>query len=232
MKFSERVFNFFLFNLPLPLSKRFYAVTRKMLFPELRHDYFEKIVLRSKASEKRGAYLEFGVYRGKSMFEFMSLLKKHDLDNREYYAFDSFQGLPVSEGDAFVKGEFSYPKMQFEKRLKKSGFPVERLTTTEGFFENSLTEDLKKKLNIKFAEFVHVDCDLYDSTKVVLKWVEDYIDVGTILIFDDYFSFDRENNPEEFGEKKAFGEWKYKDCFEEMYEFPSSKCFMMVKGKG
>jgi hypothetical protein len=64
-----------------------------------------------------------------------------------------------------------------------------------------------------------------------LNFIEDFIAVGTILIFDDYFSFDKENNPEEFGEKKAFGEWKYKDCFEEFSEFPSSKWFIMTKSK-
>ncbi len=232
MKLSEKLFNILLFTLPLPLSKWFYQITRKVLFPELRKEYFEKIILKAKQIGTTGDYMEFGVYRGKSMYEFMTVLKKHAMDNCRYYAFDSFQGLPVSEGVTFSKGEFSYPKNHFEKRMKQSGFPTNRLTVVPGFFEDSLTAELKKKLPISKAGFVHIDCDLYESTKVVLNFVEDYIDVGTMLIFDDYFSFDyKENNPENFGEKKAFNEWKYKDCFEGSFEFPSSKCFIMVKPK-
>jgi O-methyltransferase len=199
MKFSEKVFNSLLRVLPLPLSKWFYQLSRKVLFPEIRKEYFEKIVLQAKALHKEGDYLEFGVYRGKSMYELMTLFKKHGMDTMQYYAFDSFKGLPEAEADVFSKGEFNFPKAHFINRLKKSGFPSDKLHVVEGFFEDSLTPELKKSIPLKKAAFVHVDCDLYESTKVVLKWVEDYIDVGTVLIFDDYFSFDKLDNPEDFG---------------------------------
>lgn len=229
MKISEKIFNAIFYTIPLPFSKWLYLFTRKMLFPELRREYFEKIVLKAKELNKEGDYLEFGVYRGKSMYEFMSLFKRHGMDKLNYYAFDSFKGLPESEGKVFSKGEFTFPKAHFIKRLKKSGFPVERLHVTEGFFGDSLTTGLKQQLPLRKASMVHIDCDLYESTRVVLRWVEEYMDVGTILIFDDYFSFDKMDNPEDYGEKKAFREWKYHTCFEGSYELPSSKCFIMTK---
>ncbi len=47
-----------------------------------------------------------------------------------------------------------------------------------------------------------IDCDLYDSTISVLDFIKDYLQDGTIIIFDEYY----------FGsEKKAFEEWLEKN---------------------
>ena len=37
--------------------------------------------------------------------------------------------------------------------------------------------------------FIHVDCDLYESTRCVLELLEDRIVPGTIIVFDEYFNY-------------------------------------------
>src|SRR3989442_413196 len=54
---------------------------------------------------------------------------------------------------------------------------------------------------------VHIDCDLYESARVVLGWLEPVLATGSVLIFDDWFSFENEPDPDQHGERRAFGEW-------------------------
>ena len=52
---------------------------------------------------------------------------------------------------------------------------------------------------------------------------------GTVLIFDDWYSF-RNEDPDQMGERKAFREWHLVDCFEEFYDLPGySKAFVMTR---
>jgi hypothetical protein len=51
---------------------------------------------------------------------------------------------------------------------------------------------------------VHIDCDLYESTKVVLEGVAPILQEGTLLLFDEWFSY--KGNPAR-GEARAFFEF-------------------------
>jgi hypothetical protein len=53
-----------------------------------------------------------------------------------------------------------------------------------------------------------VDCDLYESTVAVLDFITDYLQDGSILIFDAWFCF--RANPNR-GEHRAFQEWLKKN---------------------
>jgi|SRR5918994_3691701 hypothetical protein len=37
--------------------------------------------------------------------------------------------------------------------------------------------------------FVHIDCDIYGSTKTILDLLADPIEPGTVIVFDEYFNF-------------------------------------------
>jgi len=39
------------------------------------------------------------------------------------------------------------------------------------------------------AALVHIDCDLYSSTRTVFEHIGDRIVSGTILVFDEYFNY-------------------------------------------
>jgi predicted O-methyltransferase YrrM len=36
---------------------------------------------------------------------------------------------------------------------------------------------------------IYIDCDLYSSTKEAFEWIRPYLQTGTIICFDDYFTF-------------------------------------------
>ena len=51
--------------------------------------------------------------------------------------------------------------------------------------------------------FLHIDCDLYSSTKTIFEILEKKIDVSCVVVFDEYF-----NDPGwQDGEYKAFHEF-------------------------
>lgn len=79
--------------------------------------------------------------------------------------------------------------------------PPERFKVVEGSFADTLTQAAVPRV----AAMIHVDCDLYESTKVVFERMLalDAIQDGTVLVFDD-FNCARANP--EFGERRAMHE--------------------------
>lgn len=186
------------------------------------------------AAEKvEGDYIEFGVYTGGSFIEAFNTLqhafgpfqKIHGERTLEdikeltrlwskirFFAFDSFQGLPDIEGidkngKDFVKGKYLCSEKKFLKNLSNAGVLMEKVNVVSGWYENTCIKETRDKLSLKKAAIIHIDCDLYTSTKVALKFIEPLLTDGTIIIFDDWFCF--KGNPN-LGEQKAFWEWQEK----------------------
>ena len=63
---------------------------------------------------------------------------------------------------------------------------------------------LYKKLDLGKAAIVMIDCDLYSSTKEVLKFITPLLVDGSILIFDDWYAY--KGSPFK-GERRATSEW-------------------------
>lgn len=158
-----------------------------------------------------GDYLEFGVYRGLSFIHAYELASRYELGFMNFYAFDSFQGLPADFGDAekkydhFFEGQYSCSEREFRSILVEAGVDLDRVATVPGFYDSSLTGDLKARLPIQRAAVVWVDCDLYASTVPVLEFVTDYLGTGSFLVFDDWFSFGADPRA---GEMRAAVEWQ------------------------
>lgn len=135
----------------------------------------------------KGLILEFGVYRGESIAQFASLLP-----TRTIHGFDSFEGLPENWRFGFEKGHFDTP------------IPDSLPSNVElhsGWFDASLPGFLAA--NEGPVAVLHIDCDLYSSTKTVLSLLKDRMQPGTIILFDEYYNY-----PEwEAGEFKAFQEF-------------------------
>ncbi len=216
------------FMLPLPVSAYIYAIARNILFRDARRPYFEAIFKNVSLAKLEGDYLEFGVFRGTSFIMASQLAQTYNMPAMRLFAFDSFEGLPDSEGKAFAKSEFLCSEDIFKKIIKKAGVDLSRVLIVKGFYSDSLNEDIKKSFNIK-ASIVHIDCDLYSSTKEVLNFIENIVVPGTILIFDDWDSF-KDEDIENMGERKAFKEWDLFNCFDELCDFKGcGKAFIMKK---
>jgi O-methyltransferase len=161
-----------------------------------------------------GDYLEFGVFRGDGFRNAIRAAKQGYRATAagrfpgRFFAFDSFQGLPqaASMGDGvnpYARGDFSASRAAFEKNLGRlrERFPIE---VVPGWFEETLTPETAGRLRLEKAAFVNVDCDLYESTVPVLRFVRPLLQTGTILYFDDWFSY---RGSMDHGEPRAAREW-------------------------
>jgi len=133
-----------------------------------------------------GMVLEFGVFSGASINHLAGLTA------RTVHGFDSFEGLPEDWRPDFQKGSF-----------KRDGLPEVRSNVRlhVGWFDTTLPAFVGK--NAAAVAFLHVDCDLYSSTKTIFQWLADRIVPGTVIVFDEYFNYAGWRNHE----YKAFKEF-------------------------
>jgi predicted O-methyltransferase YrrM len=122
-----------------------------------------------------GAILEFGVAAGRSI-----TLLAQAAGGRTVHGFDSFEGLPEDwTGHMERRGAFSrkgvLPKVPANVQLHK------------GWFSDTLAVWLGQ--NPEDVGFVHVDCDIYSSTREVLWALRERLRVGAVIVFDEYFNY-------------------------------------------
>lgn len=150
-----------------------------------------------------GHYFEFGCYDGDTLIDFLKVrnffYEGQSLGNKwKVFAFDSFEGLPEPEGlrdsHPFAsKGSYkSRGETLLLERIEKEGFSLDEIKTYKGFFEDSLTKELRDGLISEgiVASFVNIDCDYYSSTKTVLDWLEPLLQPGSVVYFDDVYFYD------------------------------------------
>jgi O-methyltransferase len=165
-------------------------------------------------SKLHGDYFEFGSHLGKSMVDAYHLSKKF-LPNISFYIFDSFEGLPKVESmndknifQQFGAGEFRTSEKKFKENLRKGGVNLSRVHTVPGWYKDTLNERTRKEIGVKKVAVVNIDCDLYESAKLCLDFITAFLEDGTLIIFDDWFTY--RGNPNR-GEQKAFSEWLEKN---------------------
>lgn len=157
----------------------------------------------------RGDYYEFGLFRG---FTFLAAKRACDdlgLDDVRLYGFDSFSGLPPVQkddqaGGKFFTGQFACARDAVEGHLNAHGMDWSRAALIEGYYSDSLTEELRTRHPFRRACVVLLDCDLYESTSDALRWLEPYLDAGTVVLFDDWKSYGSDPN---LGQPRAFAEY-------------------------
>lgn len=162
-------------------------------------------------TELPGDYLEFGVYRGNTFLHAYKYLANL-FPKMKFWAFDSFEGLPAPKGldkkDGFTSnyhaGEFACSKEEFTKILKAAKCDPAKIELVKGWYDKTLTAERAKNYKIKKAAFIWIDCDLYESTVPILKFITPYLQKGTVIVFDDYHAF---RNLPDFGEQKAIRQW-------------------------
>lgn len=142
----------------------------------------------SKCGLHSGQILEFGVFKGLSIRR----LAMHFPD-AEIFGFDTFEGLPSDWGVLAKKGYFD-----LEGNAPEGLPPNVRLI--KGLFDDTLPDFMRQ--HPEPIRLLHIDCDLYESTKSVFALVRKQIVPGTVIIFDEYFNY----LGWELGEYKAFQE--------------------------
>jgi hypothetical protein len=160
-------------------------------------------------SQIEGDYLEFGVWEGRTFAAACYLANKRGLA-MNFYAFDSFAGLPENkEADAsgyqmYAGGSYSCSEEKFLRNVSRTGAEMERVTTVPGWYNDSLRPDNPRLTNLRKAALVYVDCDLCSSTSCVLNFLTRYLQYGTLILFDDWFCYRADPNA---GQQRAFRSW-------------------------
>ncbi len=216
-------------RIPLPYSKWLYTFARNNVFIDVRQPYFDMVFRKARSMQIEGDYLEFGVFQGNSFILAARLAQKYGMNKMRYFAFDSFEGLPEGEGQCFHRGDYCCSEQGFMHMVGKAGVRLHKVVLVKGWYDKSLTVGTKKRYQLDRAAVIHVDCDLYSSTKIVLPFIEDLLQKGTILIFDDWYAFHNQADIKEFGEQKAFNEWPLRNAFEDFYDFPPTRAFIMSR---
>lgn len=160
--------------------------------------------------------LEFGVWYGCSLRKI-----RNKLDSSfQIFGFDSFEGLPEDWIGAIAKERIDGVKTGKKIDIKKGHFnrngeipDISNVTFYKGWFKNTLPEYIKNHKTP--IGLIHIDCDLYSSTKDVLFQLNTFIVTGTILVFDDWTY--NNNNQCIDGEQKAFLEWS--NFFKRKFKF-------------
>jgi predicted O-methyltransferase YrrM len=133
-----------------------------------------------------GLILEFGVASGRTITHLAKLT--HSM----VYGFDSFEGLPEDWRSGFAKGAFAGDLPQVPKNV----------TLVKGWFDATLPDFLSSKPGP--IALLHVDCDLYSSTKTIFDLLAKRIVPGTVIVFDEYWNYPNWK----VHEHKAFEEFK------------------------
>jgi len=139
---------------------------------------------------REGLYLEFGVMTGTSTNHFARGVARGGI---KVYGFDSFEGLKED-----------WPGTEAPAGAYRSSKPTDmepNVVLVEGWFDATLPAFLAQQSGP--CTFLHVDCDTYPSTKLVLDLLAERIVPGTVIVFDDYIAFPNWEN----GEFRAFQEF-------------------------
>jgi len=168
--------------------------------PNLKSDPL-RYCLKNNLLDHDGLWLEFGTWKGQTL----DLISQYT-DNR-VYGFDTFSGLDYGWESAREGNIKSFdiggippktvipinPYVRFgscgEERLFKDN--VEFVC---GLFEDTLSDFLRSK-NRKIS-FIHIDCDIYESTKIIFESCFDFMKNGCIVVFDELVNYDGYENHE------------------------------------
>jgi O-methyltransferase len=199
---SKKAISFLRYNLGKKIRKEKRLLTQlSNLYEKYSHytmipkqTFVENLKLCKSFNHVRGCIIECGVWRG-GMIAAMSELLGND---RNYYLFDSFEGLPEAQGidgEAAIKwqndkeGPIYYDNCKAEidyayKAMKISG--VQNYQLIKGWFSETLP---KFNINDEIA-ILRLDGDWYDSTIQCLTCLYPKLSKGGLIIVDDYYSWE------------------------------------------
>ena len=160
--------------------------------------YAENLALVARALDNPaldgGAIVECGTWRG----GMSAGLVEVGGPKRQYYFFDSFEGMPpVEEMDgpeALVWqtnparrrwGTCDASQAEFEATIRMTGCPPDIIHVTKGFFENSFPGFTPPPIAV-----LRLDADWYASTMICMEKFWDSVMPGGLILIDDYYAWD------------------------------------------
>lgn len=156
--------------------------------------YVENLLLSSKALPIEGSVVECGVWRGGMISGMAKILG----NNRDYYLYDSFEGLPDADDldgqkaidyqkNTDAKGYFDNCTAEIgfaQEAVKKAGISKSHLV--KGWFDKTVPNHPEDDQ----IAILRLDGDWYKSIKICLDHLFDKVVDGGLIILDDYYVWD------------------------------------------
>ena len=133
-----------------------------------------------------GLYCEFGVFEGRTLNFIASQTQS------PVHGFDSFEGLPEDWRTGVMRGAFKTGKLPAVR---------DNVRLHPGWFSETVPEFARA--HPAPLAFVHIDADLYSSTKTIFDVLGPQIVAGTVIQFDEFFNYPGWQQ----GEYRAFAEF-------------------------
>lgn len=134
-----------------------------------------------------GDFVECGVLDGGTS-ALLAYAARHD--DRRIHLFDAWQGLPDTvpeDGEGAKKwvGDVVGSPKRVRNVLSKVGANTKNVVVHHGWFNDTLP-----KCGIEKIAFLHIDCDFYEPTKLVLETLVPMVVKGGWVQIDDYTGFE------------------------------------------
>ena len=174
-------------------------------------DFFNVYQLTLKARKLPGAIAELGVFRGGSA-KLIALLK----GDKELHLFDTFEGMPAvrSDVDHHEAGDFANTSLEAVQAYLKD---FKNIFFYKGFFPDSARPLTDKPIQFSF---VHLDADIFQSTKAGLEFFYPRTVKGGLILSHDYRSLICP------GVKRAYDEF-FADKPEAVVELWKTQCLVV-----
>ena len=110
---------------------------------------------------------------------------------------------------SFQKGNFACDLESVKERISLNNKNLYKVEYYKGLFSDTGKNFHNNIGNNKIA-IANIDCDLEESSYDALKIIENNLQIGTIILFDDFNCFNADNNR---GQRKAFLTFKKQTNF-------------------
>ena len=131
-------------------------------------------VMEKVPAAESGLCCEFGVYKGETLNYIAKRVRG------PVYGFDSFEGLPEAWRVGFPQGAFALAEAQLPACEPN-------VTLVPGWFNESLPPFVAS--HPQPVAFLHIDCDLYSSTRTIFEHLGSSLMPGAVIVFDEYFNY-------------------------------------------
>lgn len=135
-----------------------------------------------------GDYIEFGIFKGKSLLHSYKSYKNIFNDVKiSFHGLDSFAGFPVENHNFYKNDNF----VSNSDKVKKSFNKYKQIHIHEGFFKEAFNNPELQNNNFSFA---FIDCDIYESSNDAFLFLKTRMVNGGFIMIDDFTSLDKNGN--------------------------------------
>jgi hypothetical protein len=138
-----------------------------------------------------GSYLEFGLYKGFSLWFAQQMGNDFTGNNFHYFGFDSFAGLPNQSHDyarIWSPGAYAASVKEVTQYLKQYRADFSNLHLIPGWFSQKLFDQWHMQFSPTKSSIITIDSDVYESCREILQFFVNHLQPGTILLFDDFLT--------------------------------------------